>query len=162
MSPQPSNFDGTLSHQVAAPLPPEIVCISFSRNDSSTAFFAHCRTTHSPSSAREATRNDPLSKAVNVASIASRTSPFVAGLIVSRQRPPTARGYGFFVIEDGPWRAQVVIHPELWEAHRQLLRDARALIVTGDAVREGLHLTLRAGALAELETPYRERGYEYA
>ncbi|PNY81248.1 DNA polymerase III subunit alpha [Deinococcus koreensis] len=85
-----------------------------------------------------------------------------AGLIISRQRPPTARGYAFFVIEDGPCRAQVVIHPELWEAHRQLLRDARALIVTGDAVRGGLHLTLRAEALAEVETPYRERGYEYA
>ncbi|THF85332.1 DNA polymerase III subunit alpha [Deinococcus sp. KSM4-11] len=85
-----------------------------------------------------------------------------AGLIVSRQKPPTARGYAFFVIEDGPHRAQVVISPELWEAHRQLVRDARALIVSGDAVREGLHLTLRAHALADLDVPRRASGYEYA
>lgn len=85
-----------------------------------------------------------------------------AGLIISRQRPPTARGYAFFVIEDGPHRAQVVISPELWEAHRQLLRDASALIVTGQAERSGLNVTLRAETLAELRVPYRVRGYHYA
>ncbi|WP_309571582.1 DNA polymerase III subunit alpha [Deinococcus sp.] len=94
--------------------------------------------------------------------VRSGAPALTAGLIVSRQKPPTARGYAFFVIEDGPHRAQVVISPELWEAHRQLLRDTRALIVRGDAVREGLHLTLRAHALADLDVPRRASGYEYA
>ena len=40
-SPQPSNLDGTLSHQLDPPLPPEISYMSFRRNDSSTAFLAH-------------------------------------------------------------------------------------------------------------------------
>ncbi|GHF59729.1 error-prone DNA polymerase [Deinococcus metalli] len=94
--------------------------------------------------------------------VRSGAATVTAGVIVSRQKPPTARGYAFFVIEDGPHRAQVVISPELWSAHRQLLRDARALIVRADAVREGLHLTLRAHTLADLEIPWRAGGYDYA
>ena len=85
-----------------------------------------------------------------------------AGLIVSRQRPPTARGFAFFVLEDGPSRAQMVISPDLWEENRQLLRDARALIVDGYAEREGYAVTLRAEKLADFQVPYRVRGYSYA
>src|SRR3546814_8242418 len=40
-SPQPANFDGTLSHQVAPPAPPSMISMSLRRNDSSTAFFNH-------------------------------------------------------------------------------------------------------------------------
>jgi hypothetical protein len=40
-SPQPSNFEGTLSHHEAWPGPPAIALMSLSRNDSSTAFFSH-------------------------------------------------------------------------------------------------------------------------
>ena len=47
-SPQPSNFDGTLSHHDALPGPPEIAPMSLRRNDSSTAFFSHWLTLHLP------------------------------------------------------------------------------------------------------------------
>src|SRR5438270_9859119 len=40
-SPQPANFDGTLSHQWAPPGAPDIASIEFNRNDSSTAFLSH-------------------------------------------------------------------------------------------------------------------------
>jgi len=40
-SPQPSNFEGTLSHHDALPGPPAIWPMSLRRNDSSTAFFSH-------------------------------------------------------------------------------------------------------------------------
>ena len=93
--------------------------------------------------------------------IGHRVQTRTAGLIVSRQRPPTARGFAFFVLEDGPHRAQMVISPDLWEENRQLLRDARALIVDGYAEREGYAVTLKAQRLADLEVPYRVRGYSY-
>ena len=38
---QPSNFDGTLSHQTDLPGPPLITLMSLRRKDSSTAFFSH-------------------------------------------------------------------------------------------------------------------------
>jgi len=55
--------------------------------------------------------------------------------------------------QDGPDRVQVVIRPELWEAHRQLLRDARALLVHGTVTRQGRAVTLRAERLADLPLP---------
>jgi hypothetical protein len=40
-SPQPSNFEGTLSHHDACPGPPGMAFMSLRRNDSNTAFFNH-------------------------------------------------------------------------------------------------------------------------
>lgn len=98
---------------------------------------------------------------VPLSRVGHRVQVRTAGLIVARQRPPTARGYAFFVLEDGPHRAQMVISPELWDAHRQLLRDARALVVDAYAEREGQAVTLRAVRLAALDVPYRVSGYSY-
>jgi 2,3,4,5-tetrahydropyridine-2-carboxylate N-succinyltransferase len=66
-----------------APGAPEIASIGFSRNDNSTAFFSHWLTTHWPSSC-SAIRASPRSSAAMAASTAWRTSPRVAGPIVSR------------------------------------------------------------------------------
>src|SRR3982074_2665576 len=83
-SPQPSNFDGTLSHHEALPGPPEIALMSLRRNDSSTAFFSHWLTFHLPLASRSATRPSPLSSSSSAWSTASRTSPLVAVEIPSR------------------------------------------------------------------------------
>src|SRR3981189_2863084 len=83
-SPQPSNFDGTLSHHEALPGPPEIALMSLRRNDSSTAFFSHWLTFHLPLASRSATRASPLSSSSSAWSTASRTSPLVAGEMPSR------------------------------------------------------------------------------
>src|ERR1700744_4893584 len=76
-SPQPSNFDGTLSHQEALPGPPGITLMSLRRNDSSTAFFSHWLTFHLPLASRLATRASPLSSSSSAESTAPRTSPLV-------------------------------------------------------------------------------------
>jgi error-prone DNA polymerase len=54
-----------------------------------------------------------------------------AGLVVARQKPPTAKGYAFLVLEDGPHRLQAVIPPEVWERHYALFRDGEALLLEG-------------------------------
>ena len=77
-------------------------------------------------------------------------SVWTAGLVVARQRPPTAAGFAFFVIEDGFHRVQAIISPDLWEANRQLLRDAAILIVRGMAAVNGRSVTLRVERLAGL------------
>ena len=40
-SPQPANFDGTLSQNTPSPGPLAMIILSVSRNESSTAFFSH-------------------------------------------------------------------------------------------------------------------------
>ncbi|TFU14821.1 DNA polymerase III subunit alpha [Thermus tengchongensis] len=54
-----------------------------------------------------------------------------AGLVVARQKPPTAKGHAFYVLEDGPHRLQAVIPPEVWARRYRVFRDARILLVQG-------------------------------
>ncbi|UQN08728.1 DNA polymerase III subunit alpha [Deinococcus sp. QL22] len=75
---------------------------------------------------------------------------WTAGLIVAKQRPPTAKGFAFYVLEDASARIQAIIPPDLWEAHRVLLRDARALIVQGQATVTGQAVTVKVARLSEL------------
>jgi error-prone DNA polymerase len=75
---------------------------------------------------------------------------WAAGVIVARQRPPNAKGFAFYVLEDATARVQAIISPDLWEAHRVLLRDARALIVQGQVTRTGRAVTVKVQRLSEL------------
>ncbi|MDZ7799761.1 MAG: DNA polymerase III subunit alpha [Trueperaceae bacterium] len=86
----------------------------------------------------------------------------LGGLIVARQKPQTAKGFAFFVIEDGTDRVQVVITPDLWDAQWRTLRDARMLVVDGVLHRDGRAWTLRAHRVVGLEGPIAVRGYHYA
>lgn len=73
-----------------------------------------------------------------------------AGWVVSRQRPPTAAGFAFWVIEDHALRVQVVIPPQLWQAHSRLLQQVRVLGVEGVLSIQGHSRTLRARGLEQL------------
>lgn len=84
------------------------------------------------------------------------------GLIVARQKPQTAKGFAFFVLEDGPERVQVVVSPDLWDSHWTILRDARVLVVDGTLQRIGRAWTLRARTIVGLQGPVEVRGYHYA
>ncbi len=100
----------------------------------------------------------PLGQARHLARKAQVRS---AGLVVGRQRPGTAKGFAFFVLEDGSDRAQLIIPPDLWEAQRQLLRDASVLIADATVEDTGHQLMLKAHALYPLPVPIRIQGYHY-
>ncbi|GHG39711.1 error-prone DNA polymerase [Deinococcus indicus] len=84
---------------------------------------------------------------------------WAAGVIVAKQRPPTAKGFAFYVLEDVTGRVQAIISPDLWEAHRALLRDARALIVHGIVTRQGRAVTIRVEGMSELPIGSSGRAY---
>ena len=67
-----------------------------------------------------------------------------AGVVVAKQRPPTAKGFAFYVLEDGPLRLQVVLSPDLWRRERDVLREARILLVSGWLEKKGQAWTLQA------------------
>lgn len=90
-----------------------------------------------------------------------KTRCTTAGYLIARQKPPTAKGFAFFVIEDGPTRAQLIISPDLWEQHRIILRDAGALIVDVIIEDTGHQLALRVLDIRDLPTPFRVRGYHF-
>src|SRR5690606_2072209 len=81
---QPSNLEGTLSHQADSPGPPLTISIGLRRKERRTAFLSHWLTVQLPSSPRSATRTLPESSRFSEVSTASRTSPRVEVLIPSR------------------------------------------------------------------------------
>ncbi len=60
----------------------------------------------------------------------------VAGLVIARQRPPTAKGITFITLEDESGRVQCIVHPGVWERIGSNLKS-RALILTGSVNRIG-------------------------
>ncbi len=61
----------------------------------------------------------------------------VAGLVIARQRPPTAKGITFITLEDETGRVQCIVHPGVWEKIGIRLK-ARALVLSGRVTVEGL------------------------
>lgn len=59
----------------------------------------------------------------------------VAGWAISAQRPPTANGMGFVVLEDETGRLPVALPPRLAEQMHRVIRDARVVAVTGRVER---------------------------
>jgi error-prone DNA polymerase len=59
----------------------------------------------------------------------------VAGLVVCRQRPGTAKGFIFLVLEDEFGLVNVVVKPGLHERQRSLVRTEPFVIVRGELQR---------------------------
>ncbi len=55
----------------------------------------------------------------------------VAGLVLVRQRPGSAKGVIFMTLEDETGIANAIIWPKVFEAHRQVVLGARFIRVTG-------------------------------
>jgi error-prone DNA polymerase len=59
----------------------------------------------------------------------------VAGLVLSRQRPETAKGITFMTLEDETGTTNLIICPQVRERFRRIARQAGALIATGSLQR---------------------------
>lgn len=60
----------------------------------------------------------------------------VAGLVLLRQRPGTAKGITFVTLEDETGTANLVVHPGTWERFRKTASTATAVLVRGLLQRE--------------------------
>ena len=60
----------------------------------------------------------------------------VAGLVIVRQAPPTAKGFQFITLEDEFGFINVIVRPQIYEQYRQVIRGAAILTVTGIIQRE--------------------------
>lgn len=69
----------------------------------------------------------------------------VAGLVLNRQRPETAKGVTFMTLEDETGQANLIVWKSVWEGQRKVARSATALLVTGELQKaEGtIHVVVR-------------------
>lgn len=74
----------------------------------------------------------------------------VVGVVVARQRPHTARGYLFVLVEDEFGHINVIVKPEVYERHRAVLRMEPFLQVRGRLQKDGASLNVIASSVQEL------------
>ena len=74
----------------------------------------------------------------------------VAGVVLVRQRPGSAKGVMFVTIEDETSHANLVIWPSLFEKQRRLILSARMISVRGKVQREGEVIHVVAERLEDL------------
>ncbi|QEE43765.1 DNA polymerase III subunit alpha (plasmid) [Rhizobium sp. WL3] len=99
----------------------------------------------------------------------------VAGLVLVRQKPGSAKGVMFITIEDETGAANIVVWPSLFEKRRRVVLGASMMAIQGKIQREGdvVHLIARQledlschlSALADQDTQFRNptgRGDEFA
>lgn len=60
----------------------------------------------------------------------------VAGLVMLRQRPSTARGITFVTLEDETGVVNLIVRPDVWERHHQAARSATVLLAHGILQRQ--------------------------
>jgi error-prone DNA polymerase len=76
----------------------------------------------------------------------------MAGLVIVRQRPTTAKGTVFLLLEDEHGTANVIVGRQLAEAERETVYRAPFVVVYGRAERDGPLVNLIARRIAPLDT----------
>ena len=79
----------------------------------------------------------------------------MAGSVIVRQRPGTAKGFVFLSLEDETGIANVIVTPQLFARHRLVLVTAPLLVVEGILQSQDDVLSIRAQRVA----PLRVRGH---
>jgi error-prone DNA polymerase len=67
-----------------------------------------------------------------------------AGIVISRQQPPTAKGMMFLVLADEEGELPVAVYPDVYSHYRQIVNGSASLIIEGSIQRERYLVSLRA------------------
>jgi error-prone DNA polymerase len=60
----------------------------------------------------------------------------VGGLVITRQRPGTAKGFVFLTLEDETGLVNVIVRPDIYERYRRVIRTSNMLVIEGILQRE--------------------------
>ena len=74
----------------------------------------------------------------------------VAGSVIVRQRPGTAKGFVFLSLEDETGIANVIVTPQLFQRHRLVLVTEPILLVEGVLQKQDGVVSVKAGRVQEL------------
>jgi error-prone DNA polymerase len=60
----------------------------------------------------------------------------IGGLVITRQRPGTAKGFVFLTLEDETGLVNVIVRPDIYERNRRTIRSSNCLIIEGTLQKE--------------------------
>jgi error-prone DNA polymerase len=97
--------------------------------------------------------DDDLVRSTDLLLVADRTAVRIAGLVVARQRPATAKGVVFMLLEDESGVANVIVPPPVYERCRLAVRTASFALVSGRLERRENVINLVADSVERLTVP---------
>lgn len=84
----------------------------------------------------------------------------VAGMVITRQRPGTAKGFMFLTLEDETGIANIIVRPDLFASARLVIVEEPFLLVDGVLQHQDGVVSVRAEAVQGLRGPGAE-GLEF-
>jgi len=99
---------------------------------------------------RPALAGGAVRTAREIARLRDRERVELAGMVIVRQRPETAKGIVFVSLEDETGIANLVVMPDVYARYRALVRGAPFLLVRGRMERSGQVVNVRAESFAPL------------
>ncbi len=60
----------------------------------------------------------------------------IGGMVITRQRPGTAKGFVFLTLEDETGLVNVIVRPDVYERYRRIIRQSKALVIEGTVQKE--------------------------
>ncbi len=74
--------------------------------------------------------------AVRLAAMPNNLVCRVGGLVITRQKPGTAKGFVFLTLEDETGLVNVIVRPDVYERYRRVIRSAAMLVIEGKLQKE--------------------------
>ncbi len=97
--------------------------------------------------------DDGLARSDDLAILGDRSPVRLAGLVVARQRPATAKGVVFMLLEDEVGVANVIVPPPVYERCRLAVRTASFALVAGRLERRDGVINIVAVDVERLSVP---------
>jgi error-prone DNA polymerase len=100
---------------------------------------------------------DGVASSADLDGVPNGRSVEIAGMVVARQRPATARGVVFMLLEDELGTINVVVPPPVYQRHRLAVRTASFALLSGKLERRAGVVNVVASAVSPLATPDQPR-----
>ncbi len=76
----------------------------------------------------------------------------VGGMVITRQRPGTAKGFVFLTLEDETGLINIIVNPAVYEQYRRIIRSSTGLVISGTLQHEQGTLDIIAKHFWPLDT----------
>ncbi len=99
-----------------------------------------------------------VARAIDLKRMRNGMSVQVAGWVIVRQRPGTAKGFVFLSLEDETGIANVIVTPQLFERNRMVLVDYPFLLIEGALQHQDNVVSVKARRVEPLRLPMENPG----
>src|SRR5205823_4800679 len=99
---------------------------------------------------RKEMRRLNIKSAAELKATANGKKASVAGAVITRQRPSTAKGLIFVTLEDETGNANVIVMPDIYEKYRQAVLEQKFVCVSGTVQNQNGIVHLKAEHVAPL------------